>query len=122
MTREAAAVRRYVRSADQAQLADELDLLPLTGFELGRIVIVQDRATVATTVVVAGDRPLTLPITTTLVREHDAWRVDYGATARDISRHSELARLLDHLSTLGDDVKRGVDQAVDQFKIGRAHV
>jgi hypothetical protein len=113
---EAARMREHVRGVDQARLGDTAKLLPLRQFTLGRTVIDGDTATVDTRVVLGSASPVTLDIETRLVREGEQWRVDYAATTRSISERGELADVIRQIERLGERLKDGVDQSVDELK------
>lgn len=112
----AAKIRRYVRAADQEELSGDAKILPISGYELGRIVIDGDVATIDTSVTLAGDEPVTVGIETELVRENGHWRVDYERTVNHISMQSDLARVIDQIAVFGDALKDGIDKSVDEMK------
>jgi predicted nuclease with TOPRIM domain len=91
-------------------------VLPVKSFELGRMVIEGDRAEIETRVEMAGDTPMNLQLTTVLVRAGSVWRIDYEATVRDISRDSELAKILEQLRQLGARVGADLNRSIDELK------
>jgi hypothetical protein len=109
-------VRRYVRPADEDLLKDGLGLMAVTDFTLGRVVIDGDLATIDTHVTVRGERALELDLVTRLARENGQWRVDFAATAHAVSRHSELARLIDRIAQLGTQMRQGIDRSRSEIE------
>lgn len=115
ITAEPAKIRRYVRAADQAGLERDTDLLAVTAVEFGRAEIAVDSAAIETQVTLAGEQAVTIPIKTRLVRENDAWRVDYQATVGAIARGGELAGVIEQIERLGETLKQGIDRSVDEL-------
>ncbi|MEQ8661378.1 MAG: hypothetical protein RLW62_11210, partial [Gammaproteobacteria bacterium] len=113
---EPAKLERYVLARDRAQLADSATLLPVAGYTLGRVVIEAERATVQTTLTLAGDTPVTLDIDTALQREGDAWHVDYQATVDAVSRQGDLARVIGQIGALGEVIERGVEHSMAEMR------
>ena len=111
-----AKLERYVLARDRALLNGEQALLPVASYALGRVLIDGEQASVATTITLAGDTPVTLELDTALVREQEAWRVDYRRTAEALSARSDLARVIGQIGALGDTLRQGVEQSVDDMR------
>jgi len=109
-------VRRYVRASDEGLLKDGLGLMVVTDFSLGRVVIDGDLATVDTRVALRGERALDIDLVTRLTRENGQWRVDFAATAHAVSRHSELARLIDRIAQLGTQMREGIGRSRSEIE------
>lgn len=112
--KDAAAVRAYSLPGS-IDVSDPVDaLLPISGATLGRTVIDGDEATVDATVVVAADKPFSLPLETHLERQDGMWRVDYGASVAPLLASGGLARFLRELrrsgALLGDQLNRSLDE------------
>ncbi len=115
ISEHSAKIKRYVLAKDRASLDSESKLLPIADFSLGRIVIDGDASTIDTSVTLDSDQPVTINIDTRLRFEEDQWRVDYAATANEISRHGQLAGVIDQIATIGDALKEGIDKSVDEL-------
>lgn len=116
VTQSSAKIRRYVRAADRESLQGDPDVLPVSAYALGRIVIDGEAATVETDVTLDADEPLNVKIDTVLVREAGHWRVDYAATVNRISMQSELARVIGQIESFGETLKQGIDKSVDELQ------
>ena len=114
--RDVAAARQYVSSRDQ--LPEDLaeDVLPINEFTLGRIVIDGDRAWVDTRVVIAGEKPFTMPLKTVLLQVNGQWKVDYESTVAPVSRDSELARVVGSLANLSKQFTDELDRSLDEIQ------
>ncbi|MCB1745791.1 MAG: hypothetical protein H6977_05525 [Gammaproteobacteria bacterium] len=111
-----AKTRRYVLTRDRDQIEQGEELLPISRYALGRIVIDGDNASVATEITLDGDQPVTLDIDTVMAREQGQWRIDYEATVAEISARGELAQIIQQIGAIGDTLKQGVEQSVDEMK------
>ena len=107
---------KLVRDSDRALLDSNPNVLPLRAFELGRMVIDGERVEIATRVDLAGDPPMSLNIATVLVPVGDGWRVDYESSVRDISRDSELAKMLAQLQRLGARVGADLNRSLEELQ------
>lgn len=116
ITQHPAKIRRYVREEDQATLKDDPEILPVSEFELGRVVIDGESATIETRITLDADKPVALKIDTELVREGERWRVDYTATIDDISTQSQLAQVIGQIENIGGAIADGIDKSVDEMK------
>lgn len=113
---ESDALRALVRDADKDHLDGGRTVLPVRGFSLGRMVVEGQRADIETRLDIGGDTPMNLDITTVLLREGDAWRVDYAASVREISRDSELAKMLEQLQQLASRAGTGLNRSLEELK------
>jgi hypothetical protein len=111
-----AKLERYVLPRDHALLNEDTTLLPVASYALGRVLIDGDQATVATTITLAGDTPVTLELDTALVREQETWLVDYRRTADALSAQSDLAQVIGQIGALGQTLRQGVEQSVDEMR------
>lgn len=116
ITQHPAKIRRYVREQDQATLKDDPKIMPISEFELGRVVIDGESATIETSITLDADKPVALKIDTELVREGEQWRVDYSATIDDISTQSQLAQVIGQIESIGGALADGIDKSVDEMK------
>ena len=116
ITQHPAKIRRYVREENQATLKDDPEILPVSEFELGRVVIDGESATIETRITLDADKPVALKIDTELVREGERWRVDYTATIDDISTQSQLAQVIGQIENIGGAIADGIDKSVDEMK------
>ena len=116
ITQHAAKIRRYVVERDQTMLKDDPEILPISEFELGRVVIDGDAATIETRITLDGDKPVALKIDTVLVLEGEHWRVDYATTVNDVSTQSQLAQVIGQIEDLGGALKDGIDKSMDEMK------
>jgi hypothetical protein len=116
VAQQPATIARYVVARDRAQIDQDSSILPISAYELGRIVIEGTRASVATQVTLDGDTPLTLGIETRLVKEEAGWRVDYQETVAALSAQGDLARVIEKLGAIGETVRRGVEQSAEEMK------
>ena len=115
ITRHPAKIRRYVLSEDRKLLKGESDLLPISDFRLGRILIDGDTANIETRVTLDGDTPVPINIETKLVRENNVWLVNYAATANEITVHSNLSQVIGKIGAIGDALKDGIEQSVEEM-------
>ncbi len=115
VTRHPGKIQRYVVQADRKLLDGEAELLPIAHYKLGRVVIDGEAASIETRVTLDGDTPVPLQIETRLVRENDRWRVNYQATVDEISANSKLAQVIGQISALGETLKDGLEQSVDDM-------
>ncbi len=109
-------VHHLVRESDAAKLDSGLTVLPIRAFELGGLRIDGDRAELDTRVTLAGDDALHVDVVTVLIREQDAWRVDYPDTVRDITTDSRLAKLITRVQELTTRFGAGVNQSLEELK------
>lgn len=116
VAQQPATIARYVVARDRALLDQDSSVLPISAYELGRIVIEEGRASISTQVTLDGDTPLTLEVETRLIAEEAGWRVDYQETVAAISTQGELARVIEKIGAIGETVRRGVEQSADEMK------
>lgn len=110
-----AKMRRYVRQADRQQLDQNAEILPVATYSFGRVLIDGDNASIETRIVLDSDTPVPLNIETRLVREDELWRVDYETTVNEISAQSDLANVIGKIGAIGESLKRGIEQSVDEM-------
>lgn len=108
--------RHLVRESDAAKLDSGLTVLPIRAFELGRLRLDGDRAELDTRVTLAGDDALHVDVVTLLIREQDAWRVNYPDTVRDITTDSRLGKLITRVQELATRLGAGVNQSLEELK------
>ncbi|MGE0482733.1 MAG: hypothetical protein AB7Q81_01190 [Gammaproteobacteria bacterium] len=116
VAKQPAKTRRYVLERDRDQVRQGDEVLPISRYALGRIVIDGESASVATEITLDGDQPVTLTIDTVMAREDGQWRIDYQATVAEISSRGELARIIQQIGNLGETLKQGVQQSMDDMK------
>ena len=115
-TDNAGAVKVLVTKTSRASVKTDGKALQIDQVELGRTVIDGDDATVDTSVVVASDHPVTVPLQTRLLREEGEWRVDYDATMASLRPGSSLAQALGTLGELGRAFSDKVQQSMDELQ------
>lgn len=115
ITGHPAKIRRYVLTHQRAQLEGDAEILAVGDYELGRVVIDGPRADIETTVTLAGDTPVPVTVSTRLAQEDGTWRVDYEATVAGISAQSELARVIGQIGELGNTLRDGLEQSVEEM-------
>lgn len=115
VTQHPGKIKRYVLARQRAALDGEPELLAIAEYGLGRAIIDGDRASIETRVVLAGDTPVPVTIDTRLEREDETWRVDYESTVDEISRQGDLARVIEQIGVIGNALKDGVEQSVDEM-------
>jgi ABC-type cobalamin transport system ATPase subunit len=79
------------------------------------LVVTGGRTAVVTRVEISGDAPMNLQVTAVLVRSGQDWRVDNPATVREISRDSQLVKLLEQLQWLGARVSADLNQSLEEL-------
>ncbi len=116
MTQHPAKIRRYVRAQDQETLKNDPEIMPVESFELRRVVIDGDAASIETRITLGADKPVALTIKTLLVRENEQWHVDYSGTVQNISLQSNLAQVIEQIEAFGGALKDGIDKSVEEMK------
>jgi len=111
--RDAAAVEA-LSDAPTTGRADTL--LPVDGVRLGRTVIDGDRAEVETSIRLGGDDPMTVPLTTYLIRRDGAWKVDYADTVAAIRESGRLGGVLGQLRDFSRQFSGEVDRSLDELE------
>jgi len=110
------AVKRYVTAADALEIESLDEVLPISKTELKRIVIDGNEASIDTTVTIAGDNPLDFPLKTHLVREGEAWKVDYSKTISAVANAGKLAAVIEKVHEFGDVLQQGIEQSVEELE------
>lgn len=109
-------VRRYVatQSFNDDQLTD--DILPISEFKLGRIIIDQDTAEIDTTVVVQSDQSVEIPLKTLLLKQGEDWKVDYRSTVASVKTGGDLSDFLGELRKFSGIFKSELNNSLDQLE------
>ncbi|MCZ6804331.1 MAG: hypothetical protein O7D86_10470 [Proteobacteria bacterium] len=97
---------------------EDLDenILPLDEIILGRTVIDGDNSWVDTTVTISGDKPLTLPLRTVLIRENNQWEVDYDETIKLVSKGSSVSRIISSIRNMREDLTKELNQSMENIQ------
>lgn len=109
-------IKKYIlkRPGNNAELSD--DILPINNYSLGRTVIDKEQAWIDTTVEIAADDPVSIPIKTVLQKQENQWKVDYAATIAPLSNSSDIARLLGNLNDLGMQFTDKLNQSLGELQ------
>ena len=113
---DARMVKRRITAVEAASLESLDDVLPISGAELGRIIIDGREATIDTTVTVTGDKPLEFPLKTYLVLEDEDWKVDYGRTIEAVANAGKLAAVIDKVHEFGNTLQQGIERSVQELE------
>ncbi|MGR9089111.1 MAG: hypothetical protein ACU85U_00865 [Gammaproteobacteria bacterium] len=113
---DARMVKRRITAAEAASLESLDDVLPISGVELGRIIIDGHEATIDTTVTVTGDKPLDFPLKTYLVLEDEDWKVDYARTTEAVANAGKLAAVIEKVHEFGSTLQLGIERSVQELE------
>lgn len=91
------------------------EILSVSGFSLGKILIDGTNSEIETDVTLASDEPVTMPITTYLVKENEIWKIDYNKTTSKINADSEIANVLNHLSSMSKLFVDGLNDSMEEM-------
>ncbi|GEM_PF-1377855 len=115
VTGHPAKIRRYVLAEDRELLEAGAELLPITAFKLGRVVIDGDAASIETDLTIDGDPPLEIKIETRLQRDNQRWLVNYAAATEQFSVQSNLSEIIGKIGAMGEALQNGIEESVDEF-------
>jgi len=109
-------IQKY--STDDSLTEEDLDenILPLDEIILGRTVIDGDSSWVDTTVTISGDKPLTLPLRTVLIRENKQWKVDYDETIKLVSKGSSISRIISSIRNMRENLTEELNQSMEDIQ------
>jgi hypothetical protein len=109
-------IQKY--STGDSLTKEDLDenILPLDEIILGRTVIDGDNSWVDTTVTISGDKPLTLPLRTVLIRENKQWKVDYDETIKLVSKGSSVSRIISSIRNMREDLTKELNQSMENIQ------
>ena len=109
-------IQKY--STGDSLTKEDLDenILPLDEIILGRTVIDGDNSWVDTTVTISGDKPLTLPLRTVLIRENNQWEVDYDETIKLVSKGSSVSRIISSIRNMREDLTKELNQSMEDIQ------
>jgi gas vesicle protein len=109
-------IQKY--STGDSLTKEDLDenILPLDEIILGRTVIDGDNSWVDTTVTISGDKPLTLPLRTVLIRENNQWEVDYDETIKLVSKGSSVSRIISSIRNMREDLTKELNQSMENIQ------
>ena len=109
-------IRKY--STEDSLTGEELseNILQLDEIVLGKTIIDGDSAWVDTTVTISGDRPLTLPLRTVLIRENKQWKVDYDETIKLVSKESSVSRIISSIRSMREDLTAELSQSMEDIQ------
>ena len=109
-------IQKY--STEDSLTGEDLDenILPLDEIILGRTVIDGDSSWVDTTVTISGDKPLTLPLRTVLIRENKQWKVDYDETIKLVSKGSSISRIISSIRNMRENLTEELDQSMEDIQ------
>ncbi len=109
-------IRRQILADQAAANAGAQGVTPVTATQLGRTVIDGNRATIDTRVTLAADSDAEVALSTILVFEQEAWKVDYERTMDSLARRGAVAETLAELRDFGAALGEGINQSVDEFE------
>jgi len=109
-------IQKY--STEDSLTGEDLDenILPLDEIILGRTVIDGDSSWVDTTVTISGDKPLTLPLRTVLIRENKQWKVDYDETIKLVSKGSSISRIISSIRNMRENLTEELNQSMEDIQ------
>lgn len=109
-------IQKY--STEDSLTVEDLDedILSLDEIILGRTVIDGDSSWVDTTVTISGDKPLTLPLRTVLIRENKQWKVDYDETIKLVSKGSSVSRIISSIRNMREDLTEELNQSMEDIQ------
>ncbi len=109
-------IQKY--STEDSLVGEELseNILPLDEIVLGKTVIDGDSSWVDTTVTITGDKPLTLPLRTVLIRENKQWKVDYDETIKLVSKGSSVSRIISSIRNMREDLTEELSQSMEEIQ------
>ena len=109
-------IQKY--STEDSLVGEELseNILPLDEIVLGKTVIDGDSAWVDTTVIITGDKPLTLPLRTVLTRENKQWKVDYDETIKLVSKGSSVSRIISSIRNMREDLTAELNRSMEEIQ------
>lgn len=110
------AVQKYITAADAIAIDSFDEVLAVSNPELTRIVIDGMSAVIDTTVTVEGDKPLNFPLKTHLVREDEAWKVDYAKTISAVANAGKLAQVIEKVHEFGNSLQQGIERSVEELE------
>ena len=109
-------IRKY--STEDSLTGEELseNILSLDEIVLGKTIIDGDSAWVDTTVTISGDKPLTFPLRTVLVRENKQWKVDYDETIKLVSKGSSVSRIISSIRNMREDLTAELNRSMEDIQ------
>jgi len=110
------ALRGYISSESLKGAALASSIPSISDFKLGKTTIEDGQAWVKTTVVVSGDKLVTVPVETVLIREKGQWKVCYRETTEVLTEASEVARVLEHFQELSINFAQKFNKSLDELQ------
>ncbi len=109
-------IRKY--STEDSLTGEELseNILSFDEIVLGRTIIDGDSSWVDTTVTISGDKPLTFPLRTVLVRENKQWKVDYDETIKLVSKGSSVSRIISSIRNMREDLTAELNRSMEDIQ------
>ena len=114
--RDATIIERFISSDSQANASSIENILPVKNTAFGRTVIEENMAWVDTTVTIESEKPFTLPLTTTLVKENGYWKVKYNETIASVSSGSDIARIMGSIQDLSGKFTEELDRSIGEMQ------
>jgi hypothetical protein len=110
------ALREYITSKSLKEDDLTSPLPHISEFKLNKAIIEGGQARIKTTVVVMGDKLVTVPAETVLIRENGQWKVLYRETVEMVTEASELSRILNNFQELSKIFAKKFDKSVDKLQ------
>lgn len=116
MAGDAGAARLFVTDASRSAVDPSADIIAIQAYRIGQTIIEDDKASVLTEVVIAADKPVTLPLRTQMVLEEGQWRVDYTSSVATIASGGRLAEMLEKMRQMNEAFSEQVDESLAQLQ------
>ncbi len=108
-------IKKLISKESYEKEINKDEILSVSDYSLGKIVIDGPHSEIDTEVTLSGDDPLTVPITTYLIKENEFWKIDYKKTTAKINGKSELAGVLNNLSDMSKLFVEGLNESIDEM-------
>ena len=108
-------VKKYIAPGTVSNNESD-NLLPVDDVKLGRTVIDGDRAWIDTMVVTVGKESFEVPLETKLLKHQEQWKVDYDATVESLSKDNAIARAIDGLADISEQLADNLDQSLEEMQ------
>ena len=113
---DAGKVKKYVSAKDKVTLQSLDDVLAIEAVQFGKIIIDGSKASIDTTVSLAGDRVTDLPVSTHLTLENEKWVIDYERTMHTMAAAGQVAAVINQFKDIGSAIRKSIDQSVNEFQ------
>jgi uncharacterized protein YjbJ (UPF0337 family) len=114
--RDATIIERFISSDSKIDSSSIENILPVKNTTFGRTVIEGNMAWVDTTATIVSEKPFALPLTTTLVKENDYWKVNYNETIASVSSGGDIARIMGSIQDLSGKFTDELDRSIGEMQ------